>query len=417
MNGAGVSTTNFWFLNFDGLPFDAENSDTEVKYTDCLPDSASKCYEFVFHDSSDPSVFGDWAQNYYVIANESGDYITNIDYSTAEEMIDIPPGGSYCYVRRFGECSGQPAIAPCTSTSPCLGSDTRYGGDGGDGGSGDKGAAAATGDPHIKTWSGEKFDFMGSCDLVMVKSESYGNGLGLEVQLRTQIRNGDNWSFISAVAIQIGDSTLEVDADGNFFLDGDANVDLFSTKLSGRRITWQSTRIKSGLTFQQFTVHLGTNGNSNEDEKFIIHVKHGLLNVLFENVESSDLGDSVGLMGSYKDGGALIGRDGHKIFDDYDLYGMEWQVRNDDGSDAAATLLTNIGLDEGVPQYSNQCVFPEAPKSLDERRRMLRGTDNSNLVRDAEKACASWPKDMIEACVFDVLATGDLSMAIQSPFE
>ena len=100
----------------------------------------------------------------------------------------------------------------------------------------------------------------------------FGSGKGLEVQIRTTIRN--DWSYISAAALKIGNSILEVRANGEYFLDGTKGVDLFMTKLSGHRISWQNKRINAGLSFHQFTVYLGM------ESKIIIEVKNNLLDVL-----------------------------------------------------------------------------------------------------------------------------------------
>ena len=259
-------------------------------------------------------------------------------------------------------------------------------------------ASGVSGDPHIKTWSGSKFDYMGECDLILAKSAMFGSGQGLEVQIRTTIRN--DWSFTSAAALKIGSSILEVHSNGDYLLDGEKDVDLFSETLSGHRITWQNERINADLNFHLFTVHLG------EGKKVYVEVKNNLLDVTFDNADESNFGDVVGLMGSFRDG-KLLGRDGETIFSDYDLFGQEWQVQ-----ETEEMLFQDLG--QG-PQAPAKCNLPAVRKSLEERRN-LRGGDNSEFVAKAEKACSAWPKDMREACMYDVLATGDLSMAIRVVF-
>ncbi|CAB9525491.1 expressed unknown protein [Seminavis robusta] len=45
----------------------------------------------------------------------------------------------------------------------------------------------ATGDPHIKRWNGEGYDFHGECELVMLSNPKFNNGQGLSIHLRTKI--------------------------------------------------------------------------------------------------------------------------------------------------------------------------------------------------------------------------------------
>ena len=65
-----------------------------------------------------------------------------------------------------------------------------------------------SGDPHFRTWTGEMFDFHGGCDLVLVDTPDFANGLGFSIHIRTKIKTW--WSYIESAVIRIGDSTLEV---------------------------------------------------------------------------------------------------------------------------------------------------------------------------------------------------------------
>jgi von Willebrand factor type D domain len=58
------------------------------------------------------------------------------------------------------------------------------------------------GDPHFRTFDGTKYDFHGQCDLVMARSKEFGDNLGLDLHIRTEIVTG--WSRISDSAIRIG---------------------------------------------------------------------------------------------------------------------------------------------------------------------------------------------------------------------
>jgi hypothetical protein len=78
----------------------------------------------------------------------------------------------------------------------------------------------AYGDPHIKTWSGEKFDFHGVCDLVLLCNAKFNKGAGLDVHIRNKkIRQ---WSYVDSAAVRIGTDTLEVRGGekSNFWING-----------------------------------------------------------------------------------------------------------------------------------------------------------------------------------------------------
>jgi Repulsive guidance molecule (RGM) C-terminus len=59
------------------------------------------------------------------------------------------------------------------------------------------------------------------------------------------------------------------------------------------------------------------------------------------------------------------------------------------------------------PQYPEQCLLP-SPAAKEKRRRL----SESISQEAAEEACSDWmTEDAKERCIFDVMATGDLSMA------
>lgn len=272
------------------------------------------------------------------------------------------------------DCTEEPQEAPCSS------------------------AGAVWGDPHIVTWSGKVVDFMGECDLVLVKSNMYHHGKGLEVQIRTEIQ--EFWSITSAVAVKIDSSVLEIQSSGKYFLDGAENVDLLNANIAGHRITWQSKIMDSEANWIIFSIHLANGANIH------VTVRNKLLDVNLENAKHNDFGDSIGLMGSLSRR-KMLGRDGQTVFKDYEVYGQEWQVLKGD------MLFMDVG--EG-PQHPAKCNFPsEARKSFLYERRKLRGAE-SKFAKKAEQVCNTWPVQTRDACIFDVLATGDLTMAIRHTF-
>ena len=67
-------------------------------------------------------------------------------------------------------------------------------------------------------WSGEKYDFHGGCDLVLLHDDSFAHGLGITIHIRTKERYG--YSYIETAAVRIGEDTLEVSSYGFYMVNG-----------------------------------------------------------------------------------------------------------------------------------------------------------------------------------------------------
>lgn len=72
-------------------------------------------------------------------------------------------------------------------------------------------------DPHFKTWTGDKFDFHGECDLVLLQNPEFSSGLGMHVHIRTKLQ-GPRFSSVETAALRIGEDTLEVQSGDDGFL-------------------------------------------------------------------------------------------------------------------------------------------------------------------------------------------------------
>jgi hypothetical protein len=246
------------------------------------------------------------------------------------------------------------------------------------------GGGGGQGDPHFKTWRGQHFDFHGECDLILLQSSTFESGLGMDVHIRTQIRNG--MSFISSAALRIGTDVLEVASQGVYYLNGVAGADL-PAEFSGLAFSHTEPTNKQHV----FDVHIGGR------EHIKIKTYKDFVSVLVEMGHKKHFGDSVGLMGDFEMG-QMIARDGNTVLNDWNAFGQEWQV-----------LETEPKLFQTVrfPQHPHVCTMP-APKLVSQLRRRLSESTVEELA--AEKACAQWGEGK-DDCVFDVLATGDLDMA------
>jgi hypothetical protein len=134
-------------------------------------------------------------------------------------------------------------------------------------------------------------------------------------------------------------------------------------------------------------------------ERIKVKTYKDFVSVLIEQGQSENFGDSVGLMGDFQKG-RMIARDGETVLDDANAYGQEWQVL-----DTEPSLFQTVRF----PQHPQVCKLPPPMRVKQLRRRLTESSSVDELA--AEKACEHWGEGK-DDCVFDVLATGDLEMAM-----
>lgn len=256
----------------------------------------------------------------------------------------------------------------------------------------DNGGPEISGDPHFKTWAGEYYDFHGVCDLVLIKNPEFGNGMGMDIHVRTTRMR--MWSYVSNAAIRIGEDIFEIiggQVENNFWANGvpGENMESSTTDL---RMTLASTISGFPIHFKQssskqreFVIDLG------EREKIIFKTWNSFVSVQVHNAKHEDFQNSIGLMGSFPQGTKLA-RDSTSVIDKLDTFGQEWQVL-----DSEQNLFHNIA----GPQHPARCKIP----AYSEMRRRL--GESTVTVKQAQKACANVNKDVMDLCVFDVMATSD----------
>jgi hypothetical protein len=241
------------------------------------------------------------------------------------------------------------------------------------------------GDPHFKTWRGQHFDYHGECDLVLVHSSTFEAGLGLDVHIRTKLLN--DMSYIASAALRIGSDVLEVESQGVYWLNGVLNADL-PDEFSGFAFSHTQPTDKQHV----FDVYLGGR------ERIKLKTYKNFVSVLIEQGHDEHFSDSVGLMGDFRYG-VKLSRDGKSVIADANAFGQEWQVL-----DTEPTLFQTVRL----PQYPQKCTMPTHKATSKLRRRL---SESSAELLAAEKACSHWGEGK-DDCIFDVLTTGDLEMAV-----
>jgi hypothetical protein len=134
-----------------------------------------------------------------------------------------------------------------------------------------------------------------------------------------------------------------------------------------------------------FDVKLYNNGQ----ERIKIKTYRDFVSVLVERGKGIHFGDSVGLMGDFSMG-QMLARNGKTVIDGPNAFGQEWQVL-----DREPTLFRTVRFQ----QHPQVCTLP-TPKQTSALRRRLSESTIDDL----------WGKGK-EACIYDVLMTGDLGMA------
>ena len=240
------------------------------------------------------------------------------------------------------------------------------------------GSGSGIGDPHFESWSTQKYDFQGICDLVLLQSVEYGNRTGLDINIRTSEKEGT--SYISAAAIKIGSDKLEIHEDGSYYFNDELNVplpDKFSDSelsyvvVDGWLPQWTITSPRGGVVFVQ-----------------IFNV---MVDIKLSGFLSETIADSRGLMGDFNSG-FLVDREGKWMFDT-EAFGAEWQVR-----DFEPVLFH----DEREPRYPSKCQMPNN-EAYDRRIAEL----SQVSLDDANQFCKDSGKYFKE-CVQDLRLSGNL---------
>jgi hypothetical protein len=241
------------------------------------------------------------------------------------------------------------------------------------------------GDPHFKTWAGKRYDFHGECDLILFQSSKFKSGLSVDLHIRTTMRR--EMSYISSAALRIGTDVLEVESKGVYYKNGVLGPAM-PNKISGFPVA----HTQPNENQHAFNVDLG------DGESINIKTYKDFVSVMVDGAQSKDFGDSVGLMGALERG-LMLARDGNTVLADHNAFGQEWQVL-----DTEPKIFETIRF----PQHPQACTMPPPTQTSLLRRRL---SESGNAELAAEEACAHWGEGK-DDCMFDVLTTGDLEMAV-----
>lgn len=244
----------------------------------------------------------------------------------------------------------------------------------------------------VKTWKNEHFEFHGQCDLVMVSSKNFADGLGMDIHIRTRIVRF--WSYIENAVVRIGSDIFEIAGLGD-----------------GSAVYWVNHEKMGELEDMEGFPIIFIPNPGNGKNIFLIDLSSKYPGVKLEiktwkefvgvrvlGATEEAFADSVGITGDFRSGHTYA-RDGMTVIDDFNQLGQEWQVLPSDGR--------FFHQQDRRPQFPEHCMLPE--ESRGERRRRLGEMNISE--EQAEAACSGLVDEFSrKGCIFDVMATQDLGI-------
>ena len=272
--------------------------------------------------------------------------------------------------------------------------------------------------------------------------------------------NDLHYSFISAVAVKIGDGILEVNEDGDLIINGNTIVLTSQHRhiTSGTSATTDGTKHFGGSSSSSATTTTSTpsasrrssssSSSSIQDAKPPAMIFAGLYAITRSTMGSKsriivynlDVGndktiqirvntkngmlfidvdgafeDSEGLLGAHpSQDKPLLARDGvTDLTGAWNTYGEDWQVNEEDPK-----IFQDMNR---RPQFPVGCVYqaedPKQKSHFRRRRRLFGVEEEDNMVtfERASEACGHLSDEMKNFCITDIMATGDLEL-LEDPF-
>ena len=232
---------------------------------------------------------------------------------------------------------------------------------------------------------------MGACDLKLVHVPVFYGNHGLDIHVRTTIRY--DYSFIEAAAIKIGDDVLEVGSFGTYALNGVEDAlkanNLVVPTIAGFPIYHTILNEKQ----HKFDIVF------HEHENITISTFKDWVSVTIKDRNKDQFSEVSGFLGSFQ--GELLARNGTDLHNDINAFAKDWQIQPDE-----EMLFRTVR----APQAPQSCILPSADTS--EKRRLGEHISTSA----AEEACARFTGSAFKFCVHDVIASGDLDIALSETF-
>jgi hypothetical protein len=198
-----------------------------------------------------------------------------------------------------------------------------------------------------------------------------------------------------SAAVRIGDDVLQVSSWGEFAMNGVVSADLTQARLGPFTVAYTVMNKKKSVFLIQ---------NGDDDHIEVSNFKEWVNVKVFATEEN--YGTSSGLMGEFGTG-RMMARNGSMVFTmaESNEFGNEWQVTPHEPK------LFLVEDRDPQSKDGNKCIMPSV--TADQRR-----LGETIAQEDAMEACADYREkvDLFEMCVYDVLASGDLEMAMSGVY-
>jgi bacterial surface protein 26-residue repeat len=249
------------------------------------------------------------------------------------------------------------------------------------------------GDPHFIGFSQKVVTFQGECTLILLDSPA-ATAMGDDVTVHVRTSRKLDFSYISRVAMKVGNHVFEIKPDATIFLNGKLISE--DSSISGLPFIWKK-EIKG-------TKHLIVSYSFDLGQKRMINIRaNKRSNMMFVSTKGHFPEATKGMLGS-PGHTELVSRNGKNLSDiTVNTYGESWQVKDVD----LQLFMEPLG-----PQYPQKCLYEDAPGATSQLRGHRRLLEKKVItLEEAKEVCSNVPNAMKRAlCIQDTIAMGDLEI-------
>mmetsp|Transcript_12877 Transcript_12877/g.24181 ORF Transcript_12877/g.24181 Transcript_12877/m.24181 type:complete len:474 (+) Transcript_12877:173-1594(+) len=250
------------------------------------------------------------------------------------------------------------------------------------------------GDPHFIGFKQKLVTFQGECTLILLDSPA-ATAIGDDVTVHVRTTRKFDFSYISGVAMKVGDDVIEIKPDATLFLNG--NLISEDSSMSGFPIALKKAATGTAKFILSYSFDLG-HGR-------VIDIRANMKrNMMFVSTKGHFPEATQGMLGS-PGHDALVSRDGKNLSEiDVNTYGESWQVKDVD---------PKLFMDPLGPQYPQRCLYEDAPGAATSQLRGRRRLMKKRVIEleDAKAVCSHVSSDIKrELCIQDTIAMGDLEI-------
>jgi hypothetical protein len=259
-------------------------------------------------------------------------------------------------------------------------------------------ATNSGGDPHFIGFNQKVVTYhQGECTLVLLDSLA-ATTTGEDITIHVRTTRKLDFSYISGVAMKVGDDIVEVKPNADILLNGNVITGGEGVTMSGLPfvLTKEVKGTKKMIVSYSFDIGHGRVIDVQANKK---------RGMMFVRTKGLFPNETVGMLGSPVKS-EMVSRDGKVLMKNIDeiAYGESWQVKD-----------TEVQLFQEAlgPQYPQKCLYEDAPgataQQLRGRRRLM--AKKVVTVEEARAACAGVPGELKrELCIQDSISMGELDL-------